>query len=133
MILTNVCSNTVTASIFIPIVAGMAKQAEMHPLSLMLPTTIACSFAFVLPVGTPSNAIAFSSKNGIIRTADMIKAGLLVSIAMSAIMVVYFAAFTRIVFPIDDTANWEITADEVGVNLSRVEEVIPVLLNSTVE
>lgn len=49
-----------------------AIAMEVHPLYVMLPCTIASSLAFMLPVATPPNAIAFSFGN--LKVLDMVRA-----------------------------------------------------------
>uniref|UniRef100_A0A914C7C1 Uncharacterized protein n=2 Tax=Acrobeloides nanus TaxID=290746 RepID=A0A914C7C1_9BILA len=104
MVVTNICSNTATASIFVPIVATMAIQNNISPLALMLPTTIACSYAFMLPVGTPPNAIVFAS--GLLKTSDMVVSGLLISVICNIIIVIYMATFTPLVFTLYEVPAW---------------------------
>ena len=59
--LTEVTSNTATATLLLPILAASALAAKIDPKLIMIPATISCSFAFMLPVATPPNAIVFSS------------------------------------------------------------------------
>ena len=47
-----------------------AVSIGVHPLYLMISATVACSFAFMLPVATPPNAIVFST--GYLRIPDMV-------------------------------------------------------------
>jgi sodium-dependent dicarboxylate transporter 2/3/5 len=72
--LTELTSNTATAEMLLPIIAALAVTLELNPLLLMVPATLACSCAFMLPVATPPNAIVFGSHK--IRIADMARAGL---------------------------------------------------------
>jgi sodium-dependent dicarboxylate transporter 2/3/5 len=76
--MTEVASNTATAAALIPIMIGTAGALGLNPLLLMVPTTISASFGFMLPVGTPPNAIVFSS--GYVPMSKMIKAGLILDL-----------------------------------------------------
>ncbi|MFQ5845417.1 MAG: SLC13 family permease [Planctomycetota bacterium] len=77
--LTEVTSNTATAEILLPLVAGVATgTAQTSPLVLMLPVTLAASCAFMLPVATPPNAVVFGS--GHVRMQDMVRHGLVVNL-----------------------------------------------------
>ncbi|ESN92179.1 hypothetical protein HELRODRAFT_89773 [Helobdella robusta] len=72
--LTTFTSNVATATIFMPILAELAELVHVHPLYLMFPVTICASFAFILPVSTPPNAIVYA--HGDIKIKDMVIAGI---------------------------------------------------------
>lgn len=59
--LTEVTSNTATASMLIPIMAAAAVALGIHPYLLMVPVTVSASFAFMLPTATPPNAVILGS------------------------------------------------------------------------
>ncbi|XP_057295810.1 Na(+)/citrate cotransporter-like isoform X2 [Hydractinia symbiolongicarpus] len=71
--LTEITSNTATATILLPVLASLAQSIEVNPLYLMVPATVCASFAFMLPVATPPNAIVFAT--GRLSVIDMAKAG----------------------------------------------------------
>lgn len=71
---TEVNSNTATVNIFLPVLASLAIAANTNPLLLMIPATIAASFAFMMPAGTGPNTVIFGSER--ISIAVMAKCGL---------------------------------------------------------
>lgn len=76
--LTEVTSNTATASMMFPIMASLAVALGFHPYALMVAAAVAASCAFMLPVATPPNAVVFGS--GYLRIPDMAKAGFALNI-----------------------------------------------------
>tara|TARA_B100000678_G_scaffold50558_1_gene40189 strand:- start:1204 stop:2469 length:1266 start_codon:yes stop_codon:yes gene_type:complete len=71
--LTELTSNTATSTIILPVMGAAAVVAGFHPLMFMLPATLSASFAFMLPVATPPNAIVFGS--GWVTIPAMSRAG----------------------------------------------------------
>ncbi|MEL6090310.1 SLC13 family permease [Plesiomonas shigelloides] len=71
--LTEFTSNTASAALLVPVFATVAEALGMPPLLLTLVIGMGASFAFMLPVATPPNAIVFGS--GLVRQRDMIRVG----------------------------------------------------------
>lgn len=84
VLLTEVTSNTATAAVFVPILGGIATGLGLGPAELVVPATLAATFAFMLPVATPPNAIVFGS--GHIGVGQMARVGVwlnLVGVALN--------------------------------------------------
>uniref|UniRef100_A0A8C1WER2 Solute carrier family 13 member 3 n=1 Tax=Cyprinus carpio TaxID=7962 RepID=A0A8C1WER2_CYPCA len=79
---TEFASNTATIIIFLPVIAELvwtnAIRVNVNPLYFMIPATTGCSYAFMLPVSTPPNSIAFAS--GHLMVKDMVKTGFVMNI-----------------------------------------------------
>ena len=82
--LTELTSNTATATIFIPIMATVASAMGVQPYPIMLAVTMSASCAFMLPVATPPNAIVFGS--GYLKIGEMIRAGLVLNLLFSGLL-----------------------------------------------
>ena len=72
---TEITSNTALISIVLPIIYALASQAGMETGLIMMVATICASYAFMLPIATPPNAIAMSS--GAVKVKQMASYGLL--------------------------------------------------------
>jgi sodium-dependent dicarboxylate transporter 2/3/5 len=57
----------------VPVVAAVALGLDLNPLFFAVPTTLASSCAFMLPMATPPNAIVFAT--GHVTVRQMIRAG----------------------------------------------------------
>ncbi len=77
--LTEVTSNTASANMLIPIIIAISSAASIDPLPPVLGSAIGCSFAFMLPVATPPNAIMYGS--GMIPLPRMIRTGFWLNVA----------------------------------------------------
>uniref|UniRef100_H2YTW3 Citrate transporter-like domain-containing protein n=1 Tax=Ciona savignyi TaxID=51511 RepID=H2YTW3_CIOSA len=75
---TECSSNTATTTLFVPILAQLAQVLEIHPLYLLVSPVLSASLAFMLPVATPPNAIAFAY--GRLKVLDLVKAGWMLNI-----------------------------------------------------
>ncbi|MDN5719229.1 MAG: SLC13 family permease [Corynebacterium sp.] len=94
--LTEFTSNTATAATFIPIMGGVAVgigltgDGMINVLVLVIPTALAATCAFMLPVATPPNAIAYGA--GYVKAGDMLKGGIWLNIvAVFLITITVFA------------------------------------------
>jgi sodium-dependent dicarboxylate transporter 2/3/5 len=94
--LTEVTSNTATATLFLPVMGALAQAVDIEPLYLMVPAAIAASFAFMLPVATPPNAIVFSSRY--VTIPQMARAGLWMNLIASLIITAFVMLLLPVVF-----------------------------------
>ncbi|MCT1434135.1 MULTISPECIES: SLC13 family permease [Dietzia] len=74
LLLTELTSNTATAATFLPVAGGVALGLDLDPMLLAVPVALAATCAFMLPVATPPNAIAYGS--GYVTIGQMIRGGI---------------------------------------------------------
>ncbi|MEX0614189.1 MAG: SLC13 family permease [Pirellulales bacterium] len=99
--LSEVTSNTATANILMPILAAAAIANGMEPALLMFPATLSNSLAFMIPVGTPPNAIAYGS--GHVRIIDMVRYGFVLNLIGVVIVTLVCWKLLPVVFGVTAT------------------------------
>ena len=75
---TEITSNTALISIMLPILYKVAEQTGINAPLIMMVATVCASYAFMLPIATPPNAIAMSS--GVISIKTMATYGFIFNI-----------------------------------------------------
>ncbi len=93
LLLTEMTSNTATAATFIPVLGGVAIGIDVDAATLLIPAALAATCAFMLPVGTPPNAIVFGS--GAVSIAEMARGGA----ALNAVGIVLITLLTALIGP----------------------------------
>jgi len=88
---TELMSNLALVAVFVPIVADFAMKTDFSIIQLCIPITLAASCAFMLPVGTPPNAIVFSS--GKLTINQMAKTGFVLNLIAVVLIVIYALLF----------------------------------------
>ncbi|MFP3950836.1 MAG: SLC13 family permease [Candidatus Bathyarchaeia archaeon] len=81
-----IASNTASAGIFLPIAISLAGPVGLSPVVLAVAVGISTSLDFMLPAGTPPNAIAYST--GEVSMREMIGAGILLDITGALITII---------------------------------------------
>src|SRR5699024_1811471 len=99
LVLTEFTSNTATAATFLPIMGGVSvgigltASGEINVLLLTIPVALAATCAFMMPVATPPNAIAFGS--GYVTIGEMIKGGVWLNL-ISLVLITLAAYFIAV-------------------------------------
>ncbi|MCI0334083.1 MAG: SLC13 family permease [Planctomycetes bacterium] len=99
--LSEVTSNTATANILMPILGAAAVTNGMDPALLMFPATLANSLAFMMPVGTPPNAIVYGT--GKVRIIDMVRYGFVLNLIGVVIVTLVCWLLLPLVFGVGTT------------------------------
>jgi len=91
--LSELTSNTAQVATMVPVLAAMAPALGMNPYVLIFACTLGASSAYMMPVGTPPNAIVFGT--GLLRLPQMMKAGFWLNLAgilvITALVAFFFA------------------------------------------
>lgn len=95
---TELIGNTALAATLLPILAPAAVAMGENPYLLLLPATLGVSCAFMLPVGTPPNAIVYAS--GFISTEQMVRAGLWLNLLFVVLISALVFVLTPFVFDV---------------------------------
>lgn len=76
--LTEITSNVSTTSMMVPVLIAISQASGVDPLPTTLCVTLAASFAFMMPVSTPPNAIAYGT--GLIKIQSMVRFGVVLDL-----------------------------------------------------
>ncbi|XP_041060636.1 solute carrier family 13 member 3-like [Carcharodon carcharias] len=120
---TEFASNTATIVIMLPVVSELAVQLKVNPLFLMIPATVVASYAFMLPISTPPNSIAFAT--GFLKVSDMVKSGVLMNILGILLLLLAINTWGLYVFELSTFPDW------ARIHTEGIQNVTMISLNGT--
>ncbi|KAM4678349.1 solute carrier family 13 member 4 isoform 1-T1 [Discoglossus pictus] len=109
---TEFVSNPATVTIFLPILCSLSETLHINPLYTLIPVTMCISFAVMLPVGNPPNAIVYNY--GHCQIKDMVKAGLGVNLIGLAVVMVAINTWGVSLFQLDSFPDWATRQNSTG-------------------
>jgi sodium-dependent dicarboxylate transporter 2/3/5 len=96
LVFTMIASNTACANIFVPIAISVGLATGISPIILAVFTAIVSTLDFMLPIGTPANAIAYST--GKVKMREMVRTGFLLDI-VGVLVTIAFAVTVWTLIP----------------------------------
>jgi len=92
---TEITSNTALVSIMLPVIYSVAQKTGINTTLFMMVATICASYAFMLPIATPPNAIAMSS--GVVNVKNMIRYGVILNLVGIFLVVMVAEFFWKVI------------------------------------
>ncbi|MCK9473106.1 DASS family sodium-coupled anion symporter [Sulfurimonas sp.] len=84
---TEITSNTALISVMLPVIYAVSQQSGLNASLFMMVAAVCASYAFMLPIATPPNAIAMSS--GAVSVKDMARYGIILNfIGISLVVII---------------------------------------------
>ena len=96
VLISEFASNMAVAAAFLPVVGAIAAGGDGDILALAIPAGLAASCAFMMPVGTPPNALAFSQ--GVLKVRDMARAGLYLNLLSWLLLTLALPPWLKVLF-----------------------------------
>jgi len=125
--LSQVASNSTIVTIMVPVVFVLSETLGTNPLYLALGVTITASYAFMLPVGTPYNAIVYDAgKNGAdLKVLHMSGVGLILGGLFLLTTLLSLHTWTGAILGLDTVPAWANTtlntkSSECAVKLAQI-------------
>jgi sodium-dependent dicarboxylate transporter 2/3/5 len=88
ILVTMIASNTASAAILVPLMIPVAKGLGLDVRTMAIVIAIGVSLDFMMPVGTPPNAITYST--GLVRVREMIQNGAIMNIGTGLILALMY-------------------------------------------
>ena len=86
-------SNTASANMVVPVVVAVSTQVGADPIALGLAATVSCTFGFMLPVSTPTNAMAYAT--GYVSQRQMIRYGVVLDLIGVVLLTLWYGFVVR--------------------------------------
>lgn len=106
-VITQIASNVAATTMLLPVLRNLSLILQINPIYLMLPPTLTASYAFMLPVSTGPNAIAFIPSR--ITTFEMVKVGFVMNVLCLLVIHVCINTYGTILFDLDEFPDWALS------------------------